>query len=365
MKNRKLVLENGMVFEGVGFGSNNEAIAELVFNTAVVGYQEILSDPSNCHQMVCMAYPVIGSYGLTDEDYESKSITVSGVIVREYNDNPSNFRFTHKLGEVMDENGVPGIAEVDTRKIVRTIRDNGTMKALICDINKPLDECLAQIKEYEIPKNMVSIISSKKVWHSRTTNPTYNVVCVDCGIKKSLVKYLNEISCNVVVVPYNTTAEAIMKFKPNGLFISDGPGNPSDNTEVIELVKEMKGKLPILGVGLGQEIIGLAYGAKIYKQKAGHNGCNLPVKNLKTGKIEITNQNDLYALDAQSLKSTGLVLTHQNVLDDVPQGVEDSKNSVIAIQYNPANNFESEDNVFIRFANLMKKFGGKKNAKKN
>jgi len=359
MKNKKLVLENGQVFEGVGFGSNNEAIAELVFNTAVVGYQEILSDPSNCHQIVCMAYPVIGNYGLTDEDYESKSITVSGVVVREYNDNPSNFRFTHKLGEVMDENGVPGIAEVDTRQIVRIIRDNGTMKALICDINKPMDECMSMLKSYESPKNMVQIVSSKKVWHSRTTNPIFNVVVIDCGIKKSLVKMLNNCSCNVIVVPYNMPAEEIIKFKPNGLFISDGPGNPSDVTEVISLVKEMKGKLPILGVGLGQEIIGLAYGAKVFKQKAGHNGCNLPVRNVKTGKIEITNQNDLYALDIESLKNTGLEITHVNVLDGIPEGIEDVKNSIIAIQYNPSDVVEKDEFVFNRFTSLMKKFGGK------
>lgn len=361
-KDKKLVLENGAIFEGVGFGSKNEAIAELVFNTAVVGYQEILSDPSNCNQIVCMAYPVIGNYGLTDEDYESHSITVSGVVVREYNDVPSNFRFTHKLGEVMDENNVAGISEVDTRQIVRIIRDNGTMKALICDIDKPIDECMAQIKAYQAPKNVVQIASSKKVWHSRTMNPLYTVVAVDCGIKRSLVKMLNEIGCNVVVVPYNTTPEQILKYKPNGLFLTDGPGNPNDVIEVINLVKEMKGKLPILGVGLGQEIITLAYGAKIYKQKVGHNGCNLPVRNLKTNKIEITNQNDLYAVCAESLKNTTLKITHVNVLDGIPEGIEDLENGVIAIQYNPLSNPESDEYIFNRFAKLMKQFGGKKNA---
>lgn len=357
---RKLVLENGNVFVGEGFGSNNEAISELVFNTAVVGYQEILSDPSNCHQIVCMAYPVIGNYGLTDEDYESSSITVSGVIVREYNDVPSNFRFTHKLGEVMDEYGVPGIAGVDTRQIVRVIRDNGTMKALICDEEKPMDECMKAIKEYESPKHMVSIASTKKVYHSRTTNPVFNVVAVDCGIKKSLVKLLNTIGCNVVVVPYNTSAEQILSYKPNGLFISDGPGNPNDVTEVIKLVKEMKGKLPILGVGLGQEIIGLAYDAVIYKQKVGHNGCNLPVRNLKTGKIEITNQNDLYALDVESLKKTGLTVTHVNVLDGLVEGIKDEKNNVLAVQFNPTANKNEDDHIFNQFAKLMKKCGGKR-----
>ncbi len=357
---RKLVLENGMEFIGTAFGSKNETIAELVYNTAVVGYQETLSDPSNCHQIICMAYPVIGNYGLTDEDYESRGITVSGIIVREYNDVPSNFRYTHRLGEVMEEDGVPGIADIDTREIVRLIRDNGTMRAMICDVDKPLSEALSQIKAYETPKNMVDIISTKKVWLSRTTNPSYNVVVLDCGIKRSLVKMLNNVGANVIVVPYNSSIEDILKHKPTGLFISDGPGTPSEITCVIDLIKQMKGKLPILGIGLGQEIIALAYGAKLYKQKAGHNGCNLPVRNLKTGKIEITSQNDLYAVDVDSLKGTGLTLTHINVIDNVPEGIEDLDNSVIAIQYNPSEDIDNPEYVFNRFADLMKNFGGKK-----
>ena len=365
MNNRKVVLENGMVFEGKGFGSKAECVSELVFNTSVVGYQEILSDPSNYGQIVCMSYPLIGNYGLTDEDYESKSITVSGVICREYNDIPSNFRYTHKLGEVMEEYNVPGIEGVDTRQIVRSIRDNGTMKALICDIEKPIAECLEIIKIYQVPTNQVATMSSKKVWHSRTQNPVYNVVAVDCGIKRSLVKQLNAIGCNVVVVPYNTSVETIMSYKPHGLFLSDGPGNPNDVPEVISLVNELKGKLPILGVGLGQEVIGLAYGAKIYKQKCGHNGCNIPVRNVATNKIEITSQNDLFALDVDSLKGTGLVVTHKNVLDGVPAGIMYSKNKIIAVQYNPSDAVSPEEYVFNRFKKLMKKNGGNGYAKKN
>ncbi len=356
---RKLVLENGREFIGTSFGSTNEAIAELVYNTAVVGYQETLSDPSNCQQIICMAYPVIGNYGLTDEDYESRNITVSGIIVREYNDDPSNFRYTHKLGEVMEEDGVPGIQGIDTREIVRILRDEGSMKAIICDATVSTKDALAKIKAYETPKNMVEVISTKKMWMSRTFNPTYNVVLIDCGIKKSLVKMLNNVGCNVVVLPYNSTKEDILKYKPTGLFISDGPGTPSEITCVIDLVKEMKGTMPILGIGLGQEIIALAYGAKLYKQKIGHNGCNLPVRNLKTGKIEITNQNDLYAVDVESLKGTDLTLTHVNVIDNVPEGVEDLKNSVIAIQFNPTEEKDNKEYIFNRFTELMKNFGGK------
>jgi len=356
---RKLVLENGREFIGTSFGSTTEAIAELVYNTAVVGYQETLSDPSNCQQIICMAYPVIGNYGLTDEDYESRNITVSGIIVREYNDDPSNFRYTHKLGEVMEEDGVPGIQGIDTREIVRILRDEGSMRAIICDTTVSTADALAKIKAYETPKNMVEVISTKKMWMSRTFNPTFNVVLIDCGIKRSLVKMLNNVGCNVVVLPYNSTKEEILKYKPTGLFISDGPGTPSEITCVIDLVKEMKGSLPILGIGLGQEIIALAYGAKLYKQKIGHNGCNLPVRNLKTNKIEITNQNDLYAVDVESLKGTGLTLTHVNIIDNVPEGVEDLKNSVIAIQFNPVEEKDNKDYIFNRFTELMKNFGGK------
>ena len=363
MKKRKLVLENGLVFEGNGFGSDKEAIAELVFNTSVVGYQEILSDPANYGRMICMTYPVIGSYGLTDEDYESKSITVSGLIVREYNDIPSNFRYTHKLGEVMDEYDVPGIEGVDTREIAKIIRDSGTMKALICDIDKPMAECMSIIGNYLDETNLSSVVSTKKVMHSRTTNPLFTVVAVDCGIRRSLVKMFNASGCNVVVVPYNTSIENILKHKPDGVIITDGPGSPSCATEAINLVKQLKGTLPILGVGNGHEIIALAYGAHVYKEKSGHNGCNLPVKNVNTGKIQITTQNSLYGVDKDSLDGK-LAVTHINVLDNTVAGVINEKDMVMAIQYKPALN-DDKENVFNRYVALIKKYRGEKNAKKN
>ncbi len=360
MNNRKLVLETGEVFEGIGFGSSNEAIAELVFNTAVVGYQENLSDPSNCNQLVCMAYPVIGNYGLTDEDYESSTLTVSGIIAKTFCEKPSNFRYTHKLTELMEENGVPGLADVDTREIVRILKNKGTMRAIICDINKPIADCMKAIKEYESPKNITALISTKKVVFSRTANPEYTVACIDCGVKRSLVKMLNEVGCNVVVLPYNTSVEEIMKHKPNGIFISDGPGNPNNVVEVADLIKQLKGKLPMLGVGLGNELIALSYGAKLIKLKVGHNGCNLPVRNLKTNKIEITSQNDLYAIDPKSIEKTGLTVTHKNLLDDVIEGIENEADSVVAVQYNPSVDMTDPQNVFARFINNIKNFGGKR-----
>ncbi len=362
---RKLVLENGLVFLGEGFGSMNECVSELVFNTSVVGYQEILSDPANFGSMICMSYPVIGSYGLTDEDYESKGLTVSAVVCREYNDEPSNFRYTHKLGEVMDEQGIPGISEVDTREIVRIVRDNGTMKALICDEDKPMAECMRMIVDYNPNNNPSEAVSSKKVWYSRTTNPSFTVVAVDCGIKKSIVKLLNSTGCNVVVVPQDSTVDEILKHKPTGLFISDGPGNPELCSNVIELIRSLKGTMPILGIGMGQELISLAYGASVYKEKVGHHGCNLPVRCLENGKIEITAQNDQYAVYKESLNNTELTITHENVIDFHVMGVMDLANNVIAIKYSPADNIKEASNVFNRFAKLMKSFGGNKNAKKN
>ncbi len=353
---RKLVLENGLEFIGDGFGSSNERIAELVYNTSVVGYQESLSDPSNLEYIMVMGYPVVGSYGLTDEDYESNELTISGLIVREYSKYPSNFRYTHELAERMDENGVPGISGVDTREIVRILKEQGSMRAMICDIDRDLSVCLSMIRKYNVPKDIVSKISTKKVWYSRTLNYKYTIACIDLGLKKSLIKMLKDLACNVVVVPYNASIDTIMKYKPDGIFISDGPSNPYDIENIIDTINTLKGKMPILGVGLGQEIIELAYGAKLFKQKIGHNGSNIPVRNLKTNRIEITSQNDQYAVDEESLKKTDLKPTHKNVIDGIITGVEDAKNNVIAVQYNP--NPAESDFVFKRFVDLL---GGKNN----
>lgn len=362
---RKLVLENGMEFYGEGFGSAEERIAEIVFNTSMVGYQEILSDPSYCDQIVVMTYPLIGNYGLADDDYESKSVFMSGFVVHEYNDLPSNFRYTKTLGEVMNDYHAAGISGVDTREIVRLIRDHGSMKALICDADKPLVECMKQLKEYCYPHNQVSKVSSKKIWYSRTPNPQYTVVAIDCGCKQNIIRKLNQHKCNVVVVPYNTKPEEILKYKPDGIFISNGPGDPEDLTEVIDTIRYFKGKLPMFGICLGHQMIGLAYGAKTYKMKFGHRGGNHPVKNLLNGKIEITSQNHSYAIDKSTLEGTGLVLTHINLLDNEAEGMMDETNKVLAVQYHPESAAGPEDSAYLFriFTENMKSFkGGKKNA---
>ena len=295
--NKKIVLEDGEEYLGYGFGADKEAICEIVFNTSMVGYQEIVSDPSYTYQMVVMTYPLIGNYGITDEDYETKQPTIGGMVVREYNDLPSNFRYTKTLSEYLEENDIPGISGVDTRKLTRSIRNKGSRKVIITDITTSKEEALKKLNAYNIPKDAVSKVSCKKKWYSRTANYKYNVVAVDCGIKLNIVRSLNKRGCNVTIVPYNTTAKEIESLKPDGVFLSNGPGDPEDVKEVIKLVKELRGKYPIFGICLGHQMISLAYGAKTYKLKFGHRGGNHPVLNLETDKIEITSQNHSYAVE--------------------------------------------------------------------
>jgi carbamoyl-phosphate synthase small subunit len=354
---KKIVLENGKEFYGYGFGSGKQAINEIVFNTSMVGYQEIISDPSYTDQMVCMTYPLIGNYGMTDEDYETRIPTMGGLIVREYNDHPSNFRYTKTLSEVLDEYDIPGISGVDTRMITRIIRDEGSQKVMICDADKPYDEAMAQLKAYVIPTDMVSRVSCKKRWYSRTPNHMFDVVAIDCGIKLNIIRKLNEKGCNVTIVPFDTTAEEIMKLQPDGLFLSNGPGNPEDVQTVINVVRELKGKLPIFGICLGHQMISLALGAHTFKMKFGHRGGNHPVMNLENGKIEITSQNHSYAVDVASLESTPLSLTHKNLLDDTAEGVESANDKIFSVQYHPESAPGPQDSAYLfdKFIALMKK----------
>ncbi|HPD02003.1 MAG TPA: carbamoyl phosphate synthase small subunit, partial [Clostridia bacterium] len=240
MADKMLILENGRVFYGGGFGSQKTRIAEIVFNTAMVGYQEILSDPSYFGQIVIMSYPLIGNYGLADDDYESKNIYLSGFVVREYNDNPSNFRFTMSLGNIMEDYDVAGIQDLDTRELVRIIRDEGSMKAMITDASRPYEECLKELRAAKLEENPVKLISTKKVWYSRTRNPAFNVIAVDLGIKTNILRLLNKYGCNVAIVPHNTSKEDIMRLKPDGLLISSGPGGPELLTEAAALIKSVK-----------------------------------------------------------------------------------------------------------------------------
>lgn len=331
---KKLVLENGREFPGYGYGADVERVCELVFNTSVVGYQEIISDPSYTDQIVVMTYPLIGNYGITDEDFETKLPSIGGMVVRECNENPSNFRYTKTVSELLDEQGIPCIGGVDTRMITRIIRDEGCRKAAIVDIDTPHEKAMEMIASAALQADPVEKVSCRKRWFSRTPNHKYDVVAVDCGIKNSIIKQFTGRGCNVTVVPYTTTLDEIMAFKPDGILISNGPGDPERQTGVVELIKSMKGRVPLFGISLGLELIALAYGAKTYKMKCGHHGCPA-VRSLETGRIDMTSQSHGYAVDAESLKATALKITHVNVLDGTVEGVECAEDKVCAVQFYP------------------------------
>lgn len=353
--NRKLILEDGQEYFGYAFGSNTERICEIVFNTSMVGYQEILSDPSYTDQAVVMTYPLIGNYGMADDDYETKYPTIGALIVREYNDLPSNFRSTKTLSACMEQYGIPGIYGVDTRKITRSIRDLGSRRVLLTDAATPTEEGLRILREAEIPHNAVSRVSKKEIAAYPVENARFHVVAIDCGMKENIVRSLNRIGCRVTVVPWNTSAEDIEALRPDGVFISNGPGDPEDVTETITAVRALIGTRPLFGICLGHQIIALSYGAKTYKLKFGHRGGNHPVKNLETGRIEITSQNHSYAVDLESLKGTPLKVTHMNLLDNTVEGLSCDADQVFCVQYHPESAPGPQDSsyLFDRFVKMM------------
>lgn len=363
-KKRKLLLEDGSEYIGWSFGSTERKFFEIVFNTSMVGYQEIISDPSYTYQTVVMTYPLIGNYGVNDDDYETLVPSISGLVVKEYCDEPSNFRCSHTLAEIMEKYGIVGMDGVDTRKLNRHIRDNGSMRALMTDASEDTESALKELRAWTPLTDAVSKVSTKKVFRSGMNpaeNPKeeiYRVVAIDCGMKKNIVRELGRHGCFVTVVPWNTSAEEILQYQPDGVFISNGPGDPTDVPETIETVRNLIGKVPIFGICLGHQIISLAYGAKTYKLKFGHRGGNHPVKNLLTGKLEITSQNHSYAVDARTLEGTGLEVTHINLLDETVEGVQNVKDCVFSVQYHPESAPGPQDSNYlfdVFLANMKRK----------
>ena len=345
--NRKIILEDGAEFYGYGFGTDRETIAEIVFNTSMAGYQEILSDPSYTGQAVVMTYPLIGNYGICADDFETKTPTITAMIVREYNDEPSNFRATETLRDVMLRFGIVGLAGVDTRALARHIRDKGTCKALICDAAMPNIVGVAMLKTAAARRDQVAQVSTKAPWTAPAESPRFHVAAVDCGIKHNIIRSLNRRGCDVTVVPWDISANALEALHPDGVFLSNGPGNPEDAKPVIELVRQLRGRYPIFGICLGHQIIALSYGAKTYRLKFGHRGGNHPVKNLLTGKVEITSQNHSYAVNAKSLDGTGLEVTHANLLDNTVEGLRSEKDRVFSVQYHPESAPGPQDSSYL------------------
>ena len=345
--NRKIILEDGQEYYGYGFGAAGDKVLEIVFNTSMVGYQEILSDPSYTDQAVVMTYPLIGNYGMADEDYESEHPSIGALIVREYNDEPSNFRSAATLGDVMKKYDIAGVWGMDTRKLNRSIRDFGSRKALVTDAATPLEKGLQILQESKIPTDAVSRVSRKTITESPAAEERFRVVAIDCGMKQNIVRSLNKRGCSVTIVPWDTTAETIRSLQPDAVFISNGPGDPTDVPQTIETIKKLLGTIPIFGICLGHQIISLAYGARTYKLKFGHRGGNHPVKNLLTGKIEITSQNHSYAVRPASLTGTPLQQTHVNLLDNTLEGLRSDEEHLFSVQYHPESAPGPQDSAYL------------------
>ncbi len=354
-KVRRIITEDGKTYAGLPFGADAETVSEMVFNTSMTGYQEIASDPSYTDQAVVMSYPLIGNYGIADEDYESRLLGLGGMIVRDYNDSPSNFRYTKTLSELLEDFGVPGVYGVDTRMLVRNIRDNGARRILITDRDLSAEEGMQLIAGTPVPHDAVSRVSCKKRWYARTANPKVNVVAMDCGIKSNIVRMLGRHGCNVTVVPFDTPAEEIRLMNPDGLFVSNGPGDPEDVRPVIDTLKKLKGSMPIFGICLGHQLLSLAYGASTYKLKFGHRGGNHPVRETGTGRIDMTSQNHGYAVDEKSVENTALTVTHVNLLDGTVEGVECREDRAFSVQYHPEScpGPQDADYLFDRFVRYM------------
>lgn len=344
---KKLVLAGGAEFPGYGVGADRNTVCELVFNTSMVGYQEILSDPSYTGQIVVMTYPLIGNYGITDEDYETKFPSIGGMVVKENNNSPSNFRYTKTLEETLDENDIPAISGIDTRQLTRILRDAQGIRAIITDISTPTEVAVEKINSVPRPVNLVSRVSCKKRWFARTAGYRHDIVAIDCGMKYNMVRNLNSHGCNVTVVPWNTTAEQILSFNPDGVLISNGPGSPEDVPEVVETIKKLRGKVPMFGICLGHQLIALAYGAKIEAINPGHRGGNHPVKELESGHVLITAQNHGYAVNPDSVKDTPLEVTHINLLDNTVEGLQCKSDRVISVQFHPESAPGPQDTIYL------------------
>lgn len=352
---RKIILEDGQVFYGRSFGAEEEKILEIVFNTSMVGYQEILSDPSYTDQAVVMTHPLIGNYGMAKDDYETDTPTIGALIVREYTEEPSNFRSEKTLAEVMQRYGISGVCGVDTRRLSRSIRDHGSRKALLTCAETETEAGLRRLRGFTPPTDSVSRVSCPAPWEAGAGNGGPRVVAIDCGIKLNIVRSLAKRGCRVTVVPWDTDADAIRSMRPDGIFISNGPGDPQDVPQTIGAIRSLLGYCPIFGICLGHQIISLAYGARTYKLKFGHRGGNHPVKDLDTGCIEITSQNHSYAVDEESIAGTPLAVTHRNLLDGTVEGIKCERDRVFSVQYHPESCPGPQDSghLFDRFVRLM------------
>lgn len=351
-----LILEDGTTFEGYAFGSDEASVGETVFTTGMTGYQETISNPSNCGQIIVMTYPLIGAYGINRDDFESIDPAMNGIVVRELEDAPSNFRNDMTLGAWLTQKKIPGIEGIDTRKLTRLLREKGPLKGKLTAVNEEVtnvEEQVEILKNTVLPTELVAQVSTKRPYPSPGRGK--RVVVIDYGMKHGLLRELNKRNCDVIVVPYDTPAADIIALFPDGIVLTNGPGNPEHVQGAVETIQGLVGKTPIFGIGLGHQLLALASGAKVVQLASGHRGSNIPVKDLKTGRTELTAQNHGYAVATGSLEGTNLEVTHIALNDASIEGLENKEKAMFSVQFYPeaAPGPEDANHLFDRFINLM------------
>lgn len=353
MMKRQLILEDGTVFVGEGFGASVERIGEVVFNTGMTGYQELLTDASYCGQIVTMTYPLIGNVGINADDFESSVSHVFGFIVKEYADVPSNWRSEKTLDDFLKQNNIPGLSGIDTRKLVKHIRSRGIMKGVICDVDVEVEQKVAELEKTEMFKNHLERVSTKTSY--KIDGNGRKVAVIDCGLKQNILRELSNRNCECIVMPYNTTPEELMQINPDGVVFTNGPGDPKDACETIELMKYVVGKIPTFGICLGHQLFALAMGGDTEKLTFGHRGNNHPVKDVKNGKVQITSQNHGYAVTKESLSETDLDITHESLNDDTVEGLEHKFYKAFSVQFHPEASPGPNDSsvLFDKFIEMM------------
>jgi len=357
-KRAVLTLEDGSIYEGYSFGVEETTYGEVVFNTSMFGYQEMLTDPSYAGQILVLTYPLIGNYGINEADFESKQVQVRGLIVREHCSAPSHWQSTTPLDEFLKLNGIPGLTGADTRALTRRLRFAGVMMGILSSEMKPEDAMkeLKHLPRYDFT-DFVHQVSTEEtyVWQPSDNNHLYHITVVDCGLKYNILRLLNQFGCSTTVVPSSTKAEEILALKPDGILISPGPGDPARLVNVEEMVRKLLGKKPIMGICLGHQIIARALGAETFKLKFGHRGGNHPVRDLETGRVQITAQNHGYAVDINSLKG-GLEVSHVNLNDGTVEGLNHKDLPIVSIQYHAEGSPGPMDNTYLfqRFLEMVR-----------
>ncbi|WP_054027993.1 glutamine-hydrolyzing carbamoyl-phosphate synthase small subunit [Bacillus sp. FJAT-28004] len=329
----RLLLEDGTLFTGLSFGAEAQMMGEVVFNTGITGYQEVLSDPSYCGQIVTMTYPLIGNYGITRDDFEAMRPFIHGFVVRRHEEVPSNWRAQYSLGQLLKEYGIPGISDIDTRMLTRKLRNYGTMKGLITTGNERVEELAERLNISKLMTDQVARTSTSHVFSSPGQGE--RIVLVDFGAKSGILRELTKRGCDVIVVPHDTTADQIRRLAPDGIQLSNGPGDPKDVPYAVKMISELLGEFPIFGICLGHQLFALACGAETTKLKFGHRGGNHPVKELATNRCYITSQNHGYTVLEESVGSTPLEVTHINNNDRTIEGLKHKTFPAFSVQYHP------------------------------